>query len=108
MISARARDLIIEAEFSDKKTYQAKYRRPEWPGGNSGVTVGIGYDLGMQDREKMTDDWQAHVPAAMLKAMQSCAGISGQAANVWKAPQKEFMQFTVQVIGTLIVTICPG
>jgi len=80
-ISTAARDLIIEQEVTSEAAYKKKYRRPEWPGGGSGVTVGIGYDLGMADRAKITRDWQDHVDPAMLKVMASCAGVYGKEAR---------------------------
>lgn len=80
-ISERARDLIVAAEVTSEDVYKAKYRRPEWPGGGSGVTVGIGYDLGMADRAKIIRDWQDRVSPEMLKVMASCAGVSGSAAK---------------------------
>lgn len=42
MISERARKLILEFE-NDPSDYLG---RPEWPGGESGVTIGFGWDLG--------------------------------------------------------------
>lgn len=42
MISERARKLILQFE-NDPSDYLG---RPEWPGGESGVTIGFGWDLG--------------------------------------------------------------
>lgn len=48
-ISQAARDLILEMEgFSG---------RPDWPGGQSGVTIGFGYDLGYVTVDQFESDW---------------------------------------------------
>ena len=52
LISQAAIDLIVREEVSGKEVYERNYRRPEWPGGSSGVTIGIGYDVGAGVSEK--------------------------------------------------------
>lgn len=39
-ISQAAFDLIVNSEVSSRRTYENDYRRPERPGGQSGITVG--------------------------------------------------------------------
>lgn len=80
-ISQAADDLIIASEVSSKAYYDKVLRRPEWPGGRSGVTVGIGYDLGYASAQKIRADWAARLPNDMLSAMLICSGISGSAAQ---------------------------
>jgi hypothetical protein len=48
-VSERAIQLIVYFEVTDEATYRRKYQRPVWPGLNSGVTIGIGYDVGYTD-----------------------------------------------------------
>jgi hypothetical protein len=81
MISQRAVDLIVSCEVSSRKQYEKLYHRPEWPGGNSGVTIGIGYDLGMASAGKIEADWRGRVNDEMLAVMVSCAGVHGNAAR---------------------------
>jgi hypothetical protein len=45
-ISQETLDVIVAEEVSSKVTYQAHYQHPQWPGGASRVTIGIGYDCG--------------------------------------------------------------
>lgn len=80
-ISRASEDLIIAQEVGSKAQYLAIYHRPEWPGGGSGVTIGIGYDLGMSTQAQIRADWGAHVSAQMLTVMAACAGITGQSAK---------------------------
>lgn len=80
-ISQKAINHIIAEEVSSPAYYERHYRRPEWPGGASGVTVGVGYDLGYASKEKIRQDWGPHVSAQMIAIMQSCAGVKGASAK---------------------------
>ena len=80
MISQRAVNLIIECEVTSRSQYEKKYHRPEWPGGASGVTIGIGYDLGYSDVVKLHNDFDGLLPAQMITVMEKCLGVRGQAA----------------------------
>lgn len=80
-ISKSAFDLIVAEEVTSKDYYIKHYQRPEWPGGASGITIGIGYDLGYATKEKISADWKGKVSPEMLIVMQKCAGISGTNAQ---------------------------
>jgi GH24 family phage-related lysozyme (muramidase) len=79
--SQAAVDLIVTEEVSSKAVYQAKYTHPEWPGGASGVTIGIGYDCGYSTANTIQGDWGDKLPAAMVQALQHVAGIHGSPAS---------------------------
>lgn len=79
--SKAAFDLIVSQEVTSKAVYERKYRRPEWPGEQSGPTVGIGYDLGQTAAATIKADWSGRVPAAMLDAMVACSGHKGDAGR---------------------------
>lgn len=78
--SQAAVDLIVMEEVSSKQTYIAKYQHPEWPGGMSGVTVGIGYDCGYSTANTIQGDWGDKLPAPMVAALQAVAGVHGSPA----------------------------
>lgn len=82
-ISQAADDLIVACEVGSRAQYEKLYHRPEWPGGASGVTIGIGYDLGYATPEKIKNDWAGRrsVDPAMLVAMLSCSGVTGSSAQ---------------------------
>lgn len=80
-ISRAAFDLIVESEVSSKAAYDRKYRRPERPGGQSGITVGIGYDCGYSTAATIRQDWGGKIPAAMVTTLTSVAGLKGQSAQ---------------------------
>jgi len=81
MIPQEAINLTIECEVSSRSYYEKRLRRPEWPGGASGVTVAIGYDLGYASLAKFHGDWDGMRPTQMLRAMEGCLGVRGNPAR---------------------------
>lgn len=83
LISDAARDLIVAEEVSSKATYEARYQRPEWPGGGSGITIGIGYDVGagVASSGQLRADWNGRIPVEMIEALIPCIGVTGVAAQ---------------------------
>lgn len=80
-ISREGYQLILNHEVGGGPSYyNAALKRPEWPGGASGVTIGVGYDLGYNTREQIAKDWCMLSPD-ILTRLQSCAGITGLAAQ---------------------------
>ena len=60
-LSKKSIDAIIAFEVTSPEYYEKHYQNPTWPGGDSGVTVGIGYDLGQNNRETIIMDWTGNV-----------------------------------------------
>lgn len=79
--SQAAIDLIVMEEVSSEAAYQKLYQHPEWPGGASGVTIGIGYDCGYSTPTVIAGDWSDKLPPAMVKALEDVAGIHGSPAS---------------------------
>lgn len=82
-ISQRAIDLIVEAEVTSKAVYERRYRHPIWPGGLSGVTVGIGYDVGHQSTAQVDKDWTGVIDPGMVNLLKSACGKKGAAAQAF-------------------------
>lgn len=80
-MSPRAFDLIVEFEVSSKKAYEAKYRRPIWPEAASGVTIGIGYDVGYASKGQLWEDWKGAVSDEMIAALEQALGVQGKSAK---------------------------
>jgi GH24 family phage-related lysozyme (muramidase) len=80
-ISQRAFDLIVFFEVTSKQTYTQKYRKPIWPQGASGVTMGIGYDVGYASRAQLWDDWRGIIPDQMIQALERAIGVTGTPAK---------------------------
>lgn len=73
--SARAIALIEHFEIGD-----AYDPRVSWPGGESGLTIGVGYDLGYSSPAQIAEDWAA-LPSGVVIRLQSYAGRTGKAAQ---------------------------
>lgn len=80
-ISGEAFDLIVEFEVTGEQTYTKKYRKPVWPKGQSGVTIGIGYDVGYASKPQLRADWGGALPDPMITALETALGVTGAAAN---------------------------
>lgn len=80
-ISLAAVEEIIREEDSSEEIYKQHYQYPTWPGGDSGVTIALGYDLGYVSPEKIHADWSDKVGASMLASMIAVSGIKGTAAH---------------------------
>lgn len=81
VIADEAYEFIIRQEVTSRAYYERHYRRPEWPGASSGVTVACGYDLGYASPEKIKRDWIGLVSDDMLQAMIHCSGVKGEEAR---------------------------
>lgn len=75
--------LIVREEVSDAPYYARHYLHCEWPEGASGVTVGIGYDLGYVTAAELRADWSGIVAEATISNMLSARGRQGEAAHAW-------------------------
>jgi len=74
---------IIDFEIGSRAYYESKLKHPIWPGGDSGVTIGIGYDIGYQSREQFQQDWQAFLSRSDLRKLQRTCGRKGRVASLY-------------------------
>ena len=121
MRSSRAAvDLIVAHEISSRATYEKRYQRPEWPGVASGITVGIGYDLGYNTPSDILNDWKDYLTPDVIREMQRYAGIRGSAAqqvlaqsrkNIlvpWDPAMAVFMKTSMPKFEAMVLRACPG
>ena len=80
-ISQAAFDLIVQEETGGEAYYRKTEQSTDWPGGASGVTIGCGYDCGYAAAADVGADWGGKLPAPMVTALESVAGIHGSAAS---------------------------
>lgn len=117
-ISRKSIDLIIFHEVSDKKYYEKKLSHPTWPKGQSGVTIGVGYDCGyyskpviLSDWEKLRKDWRTD--------LSETSGITGEKAKPiaeslnyisigWNLANEVFSQTTLSQYYALALRTFPG
>jgi len=67
---------------SSRAFYDAVYLKPTVPGGESGVTIGIGYDLGYIDLMTFTRDWGSVLSKEDLSALSKCIGLTRGRAKI--------------------------
>ena len=79
VLSPQGVALVVRREVGGPQTYTKKYQTPIWPGNSaSGVTIGIGYDLGHNSEEQILRDWKNHPHRGYLAAM---SGFKGESAG---------------------------
>lgn len=79
-ISQKCRDKIVEFEIGSRAYYDKIACHPVWPGGASGITIGIGYDLGQHTVQEFIDDWSG-TTVNYSPALQAVCGHKGANAK---------------------------
>jgi hypothetical protein len=111
-ISQDAKNLIIEFEVSSAAIYAQRHQAPTWPGGNSGVTIGIGFDLGWCSATAFAKAWSGILadpqtgtltPVCQLKADQAEAQADQPAIKsvkvTWDQAYAQFDRFLPLIVG---------
>lgn len=80
-ISQACRDKIVEFEVGSRAYYEKYAKHPVWPGGASGVTIGIGYDLGQHTVQQFIDDWSGYTAVNACPELQAVCRHSGANAK---------------------------
>ncbi len=80
-ISDDAADLMAAFEIGDKLTYERRLGQPTWPGAQSGVVIGIGYDLGYVTAEECARNWQRRLKQVDYERLMATVGVKGPAAK---------------------------
>lgn len=81
LISKKAVDFIVSKEVTSKTLYDKKYSGIIWPGGDSGATIGIGYDLGYQTPNSISSDWIVQVGSHQVDILKMFSGLKGNKAK---------------------------
>lgn len=82
-IPTRAVAFIAREEVGGRGYYDTQCTRPTWPGGASGVTIGVGYDLGYQ--VAFDADWSSLLTPAQIAGLRPWLGRKGQTASAGPA-----------------------
>lgn len=82
LLNKKSLDLIIKYEVGGGKTYYDKYlKKPIWPGASSGLTIGIGFDVGYNTKEQIKEAWEGILTNNQLKRLYHASGIKGSKAK---------------------------
>ena len=76
-LTEKAKKLIFDFEGIDQPS--------DWPGGDSGITIGLGYDLGYESAGDFETDWQVLLGAGDFTTLSQVVGLKGTDAQA-KAP----------------------
>lgn len=82
-ISRNGLDQIVFFEIGSESYYTSRLQAPTWPGWSSGVTIGIGYDLGYNSDAQIRKDWGGLLSSQVVDLLCSVNQYTGSAA---KAP----------------------
>lgn len=88
-LTVPAGQLTFDAEGTEGGKYHT--RTAHWPGGNSGVTIGRGYDLGQHGAEQIVDDMTAAgiAKADAEKFKGAASPLRGKDAKAWLDKNKD-------------------
>jgi hypothetical protein len=70
----------VSFEVVSEREYRYKYQNPVVIGGVSGITIGIGYDIGFHTAQAVTDDWEPYVIKSDLERLKKVVGLTRDAA----------------------------
>lgn len=80
-LSPKALKLLLDYEVGGGEAYYKKaLSRPTWPRGESGVTIGVGYDLGYTPRARVNADWHM-LDQTTLDRLGATIGVKGTKAS---------------------------
>jgi len=81
MLNKKSLDLILDFEVGGGENYYNKFlKNPAWPEGQSGVTIGVGYDLGYVNKAEFSEDWK-DLPKEIFDRLYKVVGIKGYNAK---------------------------
>lgn len=110
---------IVDFEIGSIGYYNSKLQMPSWPGGNSGVTIGIGYDLGYQTEAVFRHDWSQFLPVSSINRLirscerkgRSAKALIGSLKNIsvsYESAYKVFISNSLPVYASRTKSAFPG
>jgi hypothetical protein len=79
--SCNSLEAIVRFEIGSRARYEKLYAHPTWPGGESGVTIGVGYDLGFTSKAQIETDWAPFLELPARASLSAVQGITGAPAE---------------------------
>lgn len=89
-LTAEGLKLLLDFEVGGGLPYYRKFlQRPTWPGYSSGVTIGIGFDLGYSTAEEFRLAWGHLLADDNTKLLAEAIGIRAQLAREWLSNRED-------------------
>jgi GH24 family phage-related lysozyme (muramidase) len=85
LTSIEAFNFIINEEVSGQENYTKHLANPTYPGGQSGVTIGIGSDIGYTDVKTFNENWGSQLTSSTAEMLREAIGRRGARAHSWCA-----------------------
>lgn len=82
-ISAKSFDFLVNQEDGSETYYDRTEAHFDWPGGASGPTVAIGYDLGYVTVNECINDWTGIIPHDTIGKMIEGVQLTGERAHLF-------------------------
>jgi GH24 family phage-related lysozyme (muramidase) len=87
IMTEKAKRLILSFEGLDQPY--------KWPRGDSGISIGRGYDLGYVTPSEFAADWADYLPAETIERLKKVCGLKGESArrvatrfaDIWITPE---------------------
>ncbi len=98
-LSEKALKLILEFEGMDQPS--------RWPGQQSGISLGHGYDLGYHTRDALMSDWGPHLSSEKLNLLATAIGVKGAAAAAIAGRFKSITVTVSQADAVFMVSTVP-
>src|ERR1043166_8058567 len=105
VISKKAVDFIVCEEVTSSSYYSTHYAHPTWPGGDSGITIGIGYDLGYESMQQIKNDWFGWLKQDELQEIMNVQGIRGEIAKSTLLKNNKLQKIAIPYAGAYIVFV---
>jgi len=116
-ISDDSRDFIVFYEVTSASNYNKTLTSPTWPGNDSGITVGIGYDLGYASEIDVKNEWGNYVHPFVINRLISVCGKKGGDAEAslpsvsniridWDSAYRQFTEMLLPIFVAQTETFC--
>jgi hypothetical protein len=118
LISDDTHKLVVACEVTSREVYERKYRKPIWPELDSGITIGIGFDIGHHSAADFETAWRQWLPADQFARLAETVGETGDAARGlvqglsdisidWQTALNVYHAFTVPKFGRMTANAFP-
>lgn len=95
MLNQFSKDTIENFEVGSQASYNKLYTKPTWPGGQSGITIGIGFDLGYHSKPQIVTAWNSFIELPDMQRLIAVAGLTGAAAQAALPSVKNLVVFFI-------------